>query len=99
MSGPRAFQASAQAVPLGPQSLTPPSPTHTPGTPVPVPPFRGAGAASGGGRGRGAGGGASLGSGEGPVCGRVRWGERRGRPGQPSLLGVADRSQGPGGRY
>ena len=39
MSGPRAFQASAQAVPLGPQSLTPPSPTHTPGTPVPVPPF------------------------------------------------------------
>ena len=38
--GARAFQASAQAVPLGPQSLTPPSPTHTPGTPVPVPPFR-----------------------------------------------------------
>ena len=34
------FPASAQAVPLGPQSLTPLSPTHTPGTPVPVPPFR-----------------------------------------------------------
>ena len=59
----------------------------------------GGGSGVGGGRGRGAGGGASLGSAEGPVCGRVCWGERRGRPGQPSSLGVADRSQGPGGRY
>ena len=36
---------------------------------------------------------------EGPVGGAGALGERRGRLGQPSSLGVADRSQGRGGRY
>ena len=46
------------------------------------------------------GGGACQSSAEGPVCGGGGGaGERRGRLGQPSSLGVADRSQGRGGRY
>ena len=60
------------------------------------------GARRGGGRGgqrQERGGGACLGSFEGPVCGRARRGERRGRLGQPSSLGVADRSLGRSGRY
>ena len=60
------------------------------------------GAREGGGRGRTSTerlGGACQGSAEGPVCGAGALGERRRRLGQPSSLGVTDRSRSLGGRY
>ena len=60
------------------------------------------GAHTGGGRRQGGtqrGGGACQSSAEGPVCGGAALGERTGRLGQPSSLGVADHSRSLSGRY